>query len=306
MQQTRPGAAQRLVGGVLDPSNTPRVDERTAPEFARVTRADRESEHDRSREGGHRDRRRAIAAAEQQVQREDGRRELQGAREPDARPLPAARVRTAEVVENERRDQDVDLPVAERRPHRLEPECRGGGEQAQPGRPGAVQPPCQRLEPQREAQHDRKQEDVPGAHQGLDRAEALGCEGREGHRRQRRICERERTGKAQRIQMGAAQDRPAPQAVDGQVDERPVPAERAQQQRNHRGGIHRDAETQPRQSPGALARGRLDRGRSGEGERGSAHPLRVQMPDPPPTGRTGGRSVPISRAPRQAAAPGRK
>src|SRR5262249_50942351 len=152
------------------------LEERAAPEFARIAGGGGESNEDRRGEDRERDGGGAIPPGEQQVAGKDRRRELQAARQPDCRALPAKRVRTAEVIEDQRGYQNGDLPVAKRRPDRLEPDRGRGCEQRDAG--GEIPADLSRegWQPQREAQRERQQHDVPSRHHWLERSQAEGAE----------------------------------------------------------------------------------------------------------------------------------
>ncbi|GEC07787.1 hypothetical protein SSP24_54420 [Streptomyces spinoverrucosus] len=107
-----------------------------------------------------------MAAAQQQVRDEDGRRELDAGRDADGHALAQGAGRAGEVPEDQAGESEVDLAVEERLEDRFQPQGEGGGR-------------AEGREAQGAAGESGREVDQAGGEQGVDREEA-GFQGRYG------------------------------------------------------------------------------------------------------------------------------
>ena len=178
---------------------------------------------------------RPVPPGGQQVDREQGRGELDPGRDADQRaaePMIPIPLDPDQVEQHQSRQEHVDLAVLQVRPLRFQPDGGRGEGQCQLDRPvaGLYAPPAgrPRWQPQDQVRADRQRErggradqDPPGGDwQPAERGEQQGGE--------RRVGEPQAEGEPQLIQRRPVQHRGAAGRVDGQVAERRPAPQRGQ------------------------------------------------------------------------------
>ena len=191
----------------------------------RVAGQDHEAEQHGAEEGtgGHRGL--PELPGQQQVRDEDQRNELDPGGEPGRDPHPPAAVLLPQVPDDQRHQDQVDLPEVHGPEHRLGEQSGGGAEQGAPGQDLAV-PVAQRAHraPRRREQRDNVHQ-LREPRQDRPRHEGHGREEERGERRvgelQRLVVERpvvERVGQLAVVGRADLPDDEAAVPVDAQVD----------------------------------------------------------------------------------------
>src|SRR5450756_2567646 len=152
-------------------------------------RDDDEAESDREGEPGHRHDGRLEPPGQQQVGDEDDRDELDARREPRPEALPPAVVRLAQVPDDQREQQEVDLPEEDGAEYRLDEQPRRGARQhAADLDPAVAIAERVHREPRGDQQEGQvRQFGEPGQHRPRDERDPG-----EEHRGERRVRELER------------------------------------------------------------------------------------------------------------------
>ncbi|OAH09900.1 hypothetical protein STSP_67800 [Streptomyces jeddahensis] len=228
MQKPGQHAAQRLIGGVLGAPDTARLEDHPRPETVRVVRQDGRREQCRAGERGGRHARvpqpgppRAVPyrchdARQQQEDDEERGCEFDRSRDADARTGPAVVLPPRQVPQHQYGQQQVDLPIPQRRPHGLAPD---GERRGPPGDRHARVPD----EPQGEPDECDEKPEVSGRCQHAHARRVQKRQRREQQCRERRVRRGQTgVGGAQSVEVLARTDRLALRPVDHQIDHRDV------------------------------------------------------------------------------------
>ncbi|BDX32007.1 hypothetical protein TUM20985_25540 [Mycobacterium antarcticum] len=213
-EQTAQAGIRHWIAG--DPCDV--VEPAANPEDVGVPGEDEEADEDR---GGERQRchhRSAPPADEDEIQDEQGGRELDACDDPDADAGPPPRVRPEHVGDHDGEDDEVDLAQLQGEPHRVQPTDEADQHRAQG-------PPLRRGgDPETDEcpSHDvRDQNEVPDESRHLGHRGGDEGQRQEAQRGERRVVEQQRVwvaGEAQRVEILALEHPGGAEPVDLKVD----------------------------------------------------------------------------------------